>query len=1510
MQSSDGGPWGADDQDDHLFSTLFEAALDAMVIADDQGCYVAANRAAGDLFGLPTSELVGRHIADFTPPETDLDQAWQQFQHQGRERGEFVLLRADGTQRRVEYAATANILPHRHLSVLRDITEPTQLRHQLNQLTQRLEQQVAQRTAELEQANAQLRLLNQQLEASQKKYQTLFEILPVGVSITDAEGHMIEVNAAAAQLLGPPVDSAENSLPVDFQGRMVGPDGSPMVVADYASVRSLREQRVIKGQSQGIVCPDGSMRWLSVSAAPIPLADYGVAIAYLDVTEKTRIESQFQEISRSSPGIIYILVEQPDGAGYFDYISETVEEIYEVTVEQALADASLIVRAAHPEDQAEYDAAVAAGLETVQPFAHEWRLVTPSGVVKWLRGTSRPLRQANGTVAWHGVIFDISDRKRLELGLAESQAQMAAMLNSVQAVIVQFDLWADGTAVHSYYSPMCQVVYGYTPEEMLQDSQLWRSRVVPEDFAQSLEPVMRAIFAGQREARVEYRFRHRDGTIRWIEETATAQHDPHRDCWTVITVAIDISDRKRAEAALVESEERLRLALDAAGMGTWDWNLETNQVIWSQSLERLMGMKPGSFDGRADTVKALIHPEDRPLVMAAIARSIEQGDDYDIEFRFVRPDGRIRWVVSKGEVLRSTEGKPLRMVGVDLDITDRKAAEVALQQREALLDLFFSQSLDGFFVMLLDEPLDWAGAGDREAALDYAFTHQRLTRVNDALLNQYGATREQMLGLTLADLLFHDLADGRRIVAQLLDQGHLHVETEELRFDGTRIVVEGHYVCIYDAQRRITGHFGVQRDITERKRREAIALQRRHQLQQQQLVILELSQRQELYTGDLATALDTVTQTAAHTLHLEWVSIWWRQPGTSTLDMACVSRFSLSQNCHSAGLNLVAANYPHYFESITQHRILVVEDVLHDPRVQEWVESYLRPQGIVSMMDVPIRSEGALMGLICFEQVGTPRHWLLEEQHFAAYLANMVALIYEVGHRKQAEAALRLREQEFRTLTENTPDFVMRCDRQFRFLYVNPAVTQQTALSAATMVGKTSQELGFPKSLVDLWHGGMAQVLATGQEHTLEYTMTLARGDFTYSSRVVPETDATGDVISLLIVSRDITDLKRAQAELLAQSQREYTLRLITQHIRETLDLDIILTQAVEQVQHAFQADRTLIFRFNSDHSGIVIREVVRPDFPSTLEKRWEYEDFPLECYADYARGMARIVDDNDLAGCAACPTKFMQTTGMQSRIVAPILQGQEDGGTRVWGLLMTQAYATPRQWRPDELDLLQQVAEQLAIALHQAELLQQLQSVNQELENLTNTDALTQVANRRYFDHALAQEWQRAQRDRSPLTLLLCDIDFFKQYNDTHGHPAGDVCLVAVAQALASCLKRSSDCLARYGGEEFAIILPNTDRRGAQALVSRLQRAIAALELPPAAHVEAPRMTLSFGVAIALPDRPLTPQDLVEWADQALYRAKQTGRNRLCLALAPPDRATNPQIDCLPSPDLSSPSP
>jgi len=175
-----------------------------------------------------------------------------------------------------------------------------------------------------------------------------------------------------------------------------------------------------------------------------------------------------------------------------------------------------------------------------------------------------------------------------------------------------------------------------------------------------------------------------------------------------------------------------------------------------------------------------------------------------------------------------------------------------------------------------------------------------------------------------------------------------------------------------------------------------------------------------------------------------------------------------------------------------------------------------------------------------------------------------------------------------------------------------------------------------------------------------------------------------------------------------------------------------------------------------------------------------------------------------------------------------------------------------------------------------------QLQDANAQLLKLVSIDGLTGIANRRHFDEVLAREVRRCLRERQPLSLILCDIDGFKRFNDSYGHARGDDTLKKVAQAVEKTFRRAGDLAARYGGEEFAIVLPGIDARRAWLFADRLRRNIWRLAIPNAVSPVADRVTISAGVATAMPDRIYQIEELIHAADTALYRAKGNGRNRV----------------------------
>lgn len=235
-----------------------------------------------------------------------------------------------------------------------------------------------------------------------------------------------------------------------------------------------------------------------------------------------------------------------------------------------------------------------------------------------------------------------------------------------------------------------------------------------------------------------------------------------------------------------------------------------------------------------------------------------------------------------------------------------------------------------------------------------------------------------------------------------------------------------------------------------------------------------------------------------------------------------------------------------------------------------------------------------------------------------------------------------------------------------------------------------------------------------------------------------------------------------------------------------------------------------------------------------------------------------------------------------------------DDDGRIIYAIAVFQDITQRKQAEAERLRFIQEREAKNAALRSNAQLQQEiqerqrveteLQRANRELERLAALDGLTQVANRRRLDEYLQQEWQRLSRVNSSLSFILCDVDYFKLYNDTYGHQAGDECLRQIAQAIRRAARRPSDLVARYGGEEFALVLPNTDINGAMQVAASVHWEVKLLNIP---HVHSPvsnYITVSIGVTSIEngPEYKNAPSVLIELADSALYEAKDQGRNRI----------------------------
>ncbi|WP_008312295.1 diguanylate cyclase domain-containing protein [Leptolyngbya sp. PCC 6406] len=349
----------------------------------------------------------------------------------------------------------------------------------------------------------------------------------------------------------------------------------------------------------------------------------------------------------------------------------------------------------------------------------------------------------------------------------------------------------------------------------------------------------------------------------------------------------------------------------------------------------------------------------------------------------------------------------------------------------------------------------------------------------------------------------------------------------------------------------------------------------------------------------------------------------------------------------------------------------------------------------------------------------------------------------------------------------------------------------------------------------------------------------------------------------------------QVEAQLQRQVRQGQFLAQITEQIHAAPDLDHLFKQVATAIQAELQVDRVLIYSLDVSGPYRLRAEALGQGRASAgVDPPFTTRPYPAIALAPACRVITHLsqLPSHDPAYLP------LVALGVQAYVTLPICH-QED----CLGLLVLHHCQQPRPWQPTELILLGQIARQMGIAARQQHLLAQLQRANTELRQQSRIDPLTQVGNRRYLDEYLHQAWTlEDQKGGDVLSLLLIDIDHFKLYNDTYGHPEGDRCLRLVAQVLREAVKRPHDRVFRYGGEEFALVLPHTKRIGAQRISDRIQQLLAQRQILHTASPISPYLTVSIGGVSSTAPFPETISDYICRADQALYRAKAEGRNQI----------------------------
>lgn len=528
----------------------------------------------------------------------------------------------------------------------------------------------------------------------------------------------------------------------------------------------------------------------------------------------------------------------------------------------------------------------------------------------------------------------------------------------------------------------------------------------------------------------------------WLSITATPLRDKDGNAMGGIVVFRDVTAQKQAEEALRKNEEQFRLTFEHAPIGMAISSidgaiLQVNQAycdILGRSVEELVDHSMMEFT----------HPDDTAENMD-LTRKLLHGEipHYQIEKRYLAKDGRIVHVILESSLLRDANGNPAYLIDQAVDISGRKQAEAEIHQRNAKLE----QRVIAQTKEVQESEERYRTLVERMPDGIYRSTPDgRFVEVNPAMYQMFGYTnKDEFLALDAStQLYFHpDERNGAVPNLKKIEEGI--AITRYRHKDGHEMWVEDHGRFICDEQGKVIYNEGILRDITARKTAEAALQANEERLRRQNEALRDLVSSPAFQKGNLQEVYREITATVARSMNVARVSIWFYEEARTKI--VCRNLYELNSDRHSKGLELLRHDFLPYFEALAEGRHIDAQDAQTDYRTRCFAEIYLKPLGITSRLDAPIRVGGNVIGVVCHEHIGPARHWTLDEEVFASSIADLAALAIESRQLEESET-------RFRTLIETMNDGLVQLDEKGLLIYVNDKMCEMTGFSREQMLGR------------------------------------------------------------------------------------------------------------------------------------------------------------------------------------------------------------------------------------------------------------------------------------------------------------------------------------------------------------------------------------------------------------------------------------------------------------------------
>jgi len=458
-------------------------------------------------------------------------------------------------------------------------------------------------------------------------------------------------------------------------------------------IKDTLENKISHHIENNFIFPTGEQGWFDLSIQPVP---EGVFILSIDITERKIAENHLREseekyrlVSENADDWIYWVCPK----GQFKYISPACEWITGYKPEEFIVNPSLYLKIVVDLDrEMVHHHNMLKPEEQIIPHSLKFRIINKKGDLCWIDHSCTPIFADGEYKGLIGTNRNITDIKLAEVKLFESELKFRKIFEEGPLGMALIDHDFKTLMVNAQ---LCRML-AFTEKELLQRT--FRDITSPEEVRNDIEN-MRLLTLGEISVyKNERRYIRKDLKVIWGSVTITANFSDDGKFLYHLVIIENISRRKHAEESLKKVTERLRLATNVAKIGIWDWNVDNNSLMWDDKMYEIYGIQPDEFPSVYDGWIRHIHPDDAEFCHNAVQKAIRGEKEYNIEFRVIWNDGSIHWLIAEGQVIRNENNKPIRMIGVNYEITDRKLAERELLASKAILETAIESMTDAVFI--------------------------------------------------------------------------------------------------------------------------------------------------------------------------------------------------------------------------------------------------------------------------------------------------------------------------------------------------------------------------------------------------------------------------------------------------------------------------------------------------------------------------------------------------------------------------------------------------------------------------------------------------------------------------------------------------------------------------------------------------------------------------------------------------------------------------------------------